>query len=123
MQDVQFFCDVTNITFKNPGPSLPLFVRLAEGMAEYTVPRAPATISAGMTVTFPCSISENVRVIIDGIQWPIVLIHIQIRTVYMIGLGPFHWRRDKTSQQFTWKPVSGGYQWLEGDASDVVKGN
>jgi hypothetical protein len=51
-----------------------------------------------------------------GSQLEVRLIQMRIKTSYVVFKW---WHRESTSQLFTWRSVSGGYQWLEGDASDV----
>jgi hypothetical protein len=118
MNDAQFFCKVTNVSWKGLGTTIFRVV----GDAEWTVPRPPITIRPSTTVTFPCDISKNVTAKYDnGSQMPVALIHMRIRTTYKINLGLFYWHRQAVSQVFTWREVSGGFQWLSGDTSDSIK--
>ncbi|HMH05778.1 MAG TPA: hypothetical protein VK579_03765, partial [Terriglobales bacterium] len=57
----------------------------------------------------------------SGEQLPFALIHMRIKTTFTINLGLFHWHRESKSHIFTWREVSGGFQWLEGDTSDAIK--
>jgi hypothetical protein len=120
LREARFFCDVKNVTFKGAGTTAFRMV----GDAEYMVPRPPITIEPGVSATFPCDVSSNVTAKYEnGVQMPVALIHMRIRTTYAINLGLFDWHRESKSQLFTWREVSGGYQWLEGDTSDAIKRN
>ena len=120
MHDAQFFCEATNITWKAEGQ---LAFR-AVGPMTFMVSRPAVTIAPGTTVTFPCDLSNNATakdITINGPPLPIALVHVRIKTTYFINLGLFRWHRKAESQVFTWRQVSGGFQWLEGDNSDAIK--
>lgn len=125
LSDAQFFCEVTNITWKveSAGPPGTLTAFRAVGILEYKVPQK-RTIAPGTAVTFSCDISSSLTARYpNGTQWPVALIHMTIKTKYNINLRLLHWHRESTSQLFTWREVSGGFQWLEGDSSDTIKRN
>jgi hypothetical protein len=115
LRDAQFFCDVTDVTWRGAGTTAYRIV----GRGEYVVPRPPITIEPGAASTFPCDISKHMTAKYNfGSQLPIALIQMRIRVSYKTRAWP--WVRSALSQQFTWRAVSGGYQWLEGDTSDAI---
>jgi len=125
LQNAQFFCAVTNVSWKGDENRVPYDAYRVRGIIEYPVPRPPITISAGTTVTFPCDTSKAVFAYYmnNGEHLPTALIHMKIRTTYSIDFGFFTWHRQALSQMFTWRQVSGGYQWLAGDPSDSINPN
>lgn len=123
LHDARFFCEVTNITWHAEGREELMRAISEPDPIVFEVDRPPATINPGETDTFPCSLSLNATVHnkYTGVQLPIVLIHMRIRAEYTIDFGVFQWKRTTRSQLFTWRWVSGGFQWLEGDSSDRVE--
>jgi hypothetical protein len=124
LRRAKFFCEITNVSWKgDENKGLKYKGYRIVGIAEYTVPDPPKTIAPGLTVTFPCDVSRNVILRLDGAQMPVALIHMSIKTTYDINLGLIQWHREAKSQLFTWREVSGGFQWLPGDTSDSIKPN
>jgi hypothetical protein len=123
MHDVQIICVVNDFAWKGRGTDeiRGNFV----GGAGPRVTDAAQTIAATQTITFPCEISEHVKGYrLDGDQrtlMPLALIRLSIQIDYSIRLWRWFWPRRTTSQSFTWRAVSGGYQWLEGDTSNRLK--
>jgi hypothetical protein len=124
LRDARFFCEVTNVTWHAEGKEN-LVRAITKDPLVFVVDRPPAVIYTGETVTFPCDLSTNAvaQNRYTGKQLPIVLIHMRIRTEYVVNLGILGWKRSSRSQSFTWRQVSGGFQWLEGDSSDAVDPN
>jgi hypothetical protein len=126
MGDVRVFCVLQNITFKGPEAAL----RLRSPGVEKPLADVATTIPATETITFPCDMSKDFKSgfikdyrggpIDTTDSMPVALIKLKIRIAYSINCLLFRWRRNATSQSFTWRAVSGGYQWLEGYASDKI---
>jgi hypothetical protein len=122
IHDAQFVCETNNVTWDAGSPNL---IRTLTPL-KHAVSLPPLRISTGATVTFPCDMAENAKAFgvkpdSSKTQLPIALMRMQIRTTYKINLAVFDWRREAVSASFTWRAVSGGYQWLEGDPSDMPK--
>ncbi len=117
-KDVQFFCDMTEQQFESTGETrkfLPYDYYRAKGLVEWPIRQSPIIISPGNTTSFPCNMAANSVMTFDGVSLPMRLIHLSIKTEYSIDLGLFRWHRQVKSQTFTWKQVSGGWQWLPGE--------
>lgn len=122
MEDTQFFCEVENVTWNGGGTTMLRVV----GKLIHPVAQGPREIPTNATITFPCDVAANfqafgVKADTSKTPLPILLIHMRIRTTYKIDLGLLDWNREAISPIFTWRAVSGGYQWLEGDTSDNPK--
>jgi hypothetical protein len=116
MTNVTVACVVENVTWKTPIlPPYQSFRMRGKGV-EARPKDVAETIEAGRTITFPCNIAENIVATPFGAAdvIPISLIRLKIRISYRILNFP----RSETSSSFTWRSVSGGFQWLEGDISD-----
>lgn len=123
LHDAAFRCAVTDLTFQGiDGSPIPLHTSTV-----HTVPGSPVTIEPRQTITFPCDFSKNTLVweSVPGQtakkRLPVAWANVRIKTAYSVKIGPFVWHRHTTSQQFTWRAVSGGYQWLEGYKTDSTK--
>jgi hypothetical protein len=117
-KNVQFFCDMTEQQFEGNRESKKFFnynYYRIKGLVEWPIRQPPLTISAGNTSSFPCNIAANSVLKFDDVPLPMRLIHLSIKTKYNINLGLFQWPREAQSQTFTWKQVSGGWQWLPGE--------
>ena len=117
--NLNIFCTIENVTWPLSRPYLANAVRI-RGKAEIKIEKVATYIPGGGTITFPCHIAETIiaRSDINGEQLPIGLIKLYIRITYRSIFWPLS--REITSPVFTWRAVSGGYQWLEGDASDSL---
>jgi hypothetical protein len=117
-KDVQFFCDMTEQQFESTSETQKWgaynYYRL-KGLVEWPIRQPPLTIQPGNTASFPCNIAANSSLMFDGVPLPMKLIHLSIKTKYSVSLGLFRWHLEGTSQTFTWKQVSGGWQWLPGE--------
>lgn len=123
MHGAVIYCEISNITWKvkdNPLPDETKAFR-ATGIIERQVMEVER-IEPGETLTFPCDSANGVVARLEtGAQLPIALIHMRIKTKYLINLWVWKWHRESWSPQFTWRNVSGGFQWLEGDYNDSIK--
>ena len=113
-KDAQFVCFVRDIRWKDVPPSpfpQPPFLLIR---------RPPETIMRGRSITTACSISKNARTTNGkGEAVPLAWVRLRIITSYRINFGLFSWHRIATSQEFTWREVPGGFQWLPGDTSII----
>lgn len=118
-KDVQFFCDMTEQQFESNSESKKVFNNYnyyrIKGLIEWPIRQPPVTIPPGNTTSFPCNIAANSVLKFDDVPLQMRLIHLSIKTEYSINLGAFRWHRQAKSQTFTWKQVSGGWQWLPGE--------
>jgi hypothetical protein len=90
-----------------------------KGDMKVPVQNIPSKILSNEAITISCDISEVVKATLDTPtnKIPIHAIRMHVRIIYNTRFWP--WERSQTSNAFTWRPVSGGYQWLEGDTSNV----
>jgi hypothetical protein len=115
MHNVKVFCRVENVTWRGEGKR---HFRMISQDFEKIAVNIPTEIEPGSPINFPCNISRDITAsATDGLQYPIALIRLRIRLTYETAFG-IKFARQKTSSLFTWRAVSGGYQWLEGDVSD-----
>jgi hypothetical protein len=122
LNDVQFFCDLREQRFerdKSQTVGMP-FYRII-GIVEWPLHQPGLTITPGERISFPCNITENSIMKLDGVQAQTIRIGLSIRTIYSINLGLFRWHREAKSQVFTWKNVSDGWQWLPGETLEGPK--
>jgi hypothetical protein len=117
--NLNVFCNIENVTWPLARPYLMKAFRVI-GKAEIKIEKVANYIPGGGTITFRCHIAETIiaRSDANGEQLPIGLIKLYIRITYRSIFWPLS--REITSPVFTWRAVSGGYQWLEGDASDSL---
>jgi hypothetical protein len=122
LRDVQFFCVISNVTWKYPTAGAIRLVGRAEHPAAKWV-----MIGAQETVSFSCDISRDWKATfrIKGTSFKlplqIALIKLRIKTAYRVNILGMPWRRTTLSPEFTWRALPGGYQWLEGDQSDSIQ--
>lgn len=118
-KSVEAFCIVENVTWNtDKSKTRGLTNMRIVGDAEKRVEGAANYIPSGGTITFACNIFDSItgRYLPSSEIIPISLIKLHIRLVYKTYVWP--WARSLVSPTFTWRAVSGGYQWLEGDTSD-----
>ena len=86
------------------------------GLIEWPIRQSPITIPLGNTASFPCNIAANNALKLNDTPLRMKLIRLSIKTQYSIDFRLFRWHRQAKSQTFTWEQVSGGWQWLPGEA-------
>jgi hypothetical protein len=115
-KDVQFFWDMTEQQFEGGKETgLPYDYYRVKGLVEWPLRQPPLILAPGNTTSFPCNIAADSALKFAGVPLPMRLIHLSIKIEYSINLGVFRWHRQTKSQTFTWKQVSGGWQWLPGE--------
>jgi hypothetical protein len=117
IQNVKVFIHLENVTWKGEKHHYRII-----GELERQIYKAASIIPATETITFPCEVATQIRghdPDNNNERMPVELIRLHIRINYVINILGINWYRQKTSQSFTWRNVSGGYQWLKGDISDV----
>jgi hypothetical protein len=117
-------CEVENITWDTKGKLVNGWTNFRfKGKLEINVEKYQSIIPPHGAISFMCNVYDKARFTIapsiapNGEHADISLIKLRVRMDYSSSFGLL--RRETTSPQFTWRAVSGGYQWLEGDASDV----
>lgn len=125
LEKMQFICHLSNVTWR----ASEHFALRVTGSVNMVAAKAPHDMKADGIATFPCEVAESWHAggfndpIKPGTasQWPIALIKMTIEIDYVVPVWFFNWHKTITSEEFTWRQVSGGYQWLVGDASDSIQ--
>jgi hypothetical protein len=114
MHNVSVFEQIENVTYDGKNHHYRVI-----GNLERQIYKTKSEIPVGETITIPCEVFKDIKMHDpdNNMKYmPIELIRLHIRIDYsVLGL-----HRETTSQSFTWRTVSGGYQWLPGDVSDVL---
>ncbi len=114
MYNVKVLCRVENVTWRGEGKTA---YRIVSPNLEKLTENIATEIEPDSAISFPCNISRDITASgVGGLQYPIGLIRLRIRMTYETAFG-IKFTRQKISSTFTWRAVSGGYQWLEGDVN------
>jgi hypothetical protein len=114
---VKITCVVSNVTWRAAGQKLIRFVGSAEGAAR----KASDTIPHGESITFPCDVNQSFTSrFANGVPMTLVLARMKVRASYETDIFGIAVAHEVTSPAFTWRLVSGAYEWLENDPSDTV---